>query len=257
MRKIEKIIEVGGGYGYLMQDFLRNNRDLKASMLDISKFLLQKQQDLLKDYEIDFILDDFLNVDMSFLEGFDMAIFNENLGDFPAALNICTDILEYKLYDMPEDLKRIRKIFDQYDLRKPDMEIFNLNIGAIEAAEKLCSAHIPFIFICEHSCETSAPSAYNQYLQISSTGNPERIALRGHDEYTIKFSYLAEVARYYGYVVIRGQVVDFIEPNFSDKVKVILRSNFTANDEHEIIRQFVNDLYKYEYLILMRKGGTL
>ena len=29
-------------------------------------------------------------------------------------------------------------------------------------------------------------------------------------------------------------------------------SRFDISDEHEIIRQFVEDLYKYEYLILVR-----
>jgi hypothetical protein len=40
--------------------------------------------------------------------------------------------------------------------------------------------------------------------------------------------------------------------NLNDKVKTALRLIAPFNDEQEIIRQFVYDLYKYEYLILIK-----
>jgi hypothetical protein len=52
-------------------------------------------------------------------------------------------------------------------------------------------------------------------------------------------------------------MADYIEPNFTDRVRAIVRSHFSANDEHEIIRQFIEDLYKYEYLILTKKEEAL
>ena len=69
-----------------------------------------------------------------------------------------------------------------------------MNIGAIETLEKLCTAGIPYIYLGEHSCEASVPEGLRSLIRIESTGNPERISLAGHDEYTIKFSYLQQVA---------------------------------------------------------------
>ena len=46
MAEIRSIIEIGGGYGYLMRDFLSNNPSLKVTMLDISPFLSKKQRKL-------------------------------------------------------------------------------------------------------------------------------------------------------------------------------------------------------------------
>ncbi|MBN1380989.1 MAG: hypothetical protein JXA41_04890 [Deltaproteobacteria bacterium] len=253
MARIRNIIEVGGGYGYVMRDFLRNKPDSKITMLDISPVLLHKQRDLLKDDVADYILQDFLNADITWLRQYDLAIFNENLGDFPTVLNISCDMFRDGSNDLPDVLSKIKSYFILYQLKKPDTPYFNFNIGAIEALEKLCFAGITYIFFSEHSCEASAPMILNPYLQIVPTGNPERIILQGHDEYTLKFSYLADVAKYHGYDVTRGPMSDFIEPDFSDRVMTILKSNFTAKDEYEVVRQFIYDLYKYEYLILTKK----
>jgi hypothetical protein len=50
----------------------------------------------------------------------------------------------------------------------------------------------------------------------------------------------------------RGAFADFLPLNFNDKVRMALRLISPINDEQEIIRQFVYDLYKYEYLILIK-----
>ena len=76
--------------------------------------------------------------------------------------------------------------------------------------------------------------------------------LRGHDEYTIRFSDLEKIARAFQYRIIRGPFADFLEVDFSGQVGYILRTEFSQKDEHEVIRHFVGDLYKYEYLILLK-----
>ena len=73
----------------------------------------------------------------------------------------------------------------------------------------------------------------------------------GHDEYTIRFSDLVRVAEQFGYRVVRGQYKDFITYEYTDAINFILTSG-SQKDEHEIIRQFIEDLYKYEYLVLIR-----
>ena len=76
--------------------------------------------------------------------------------------------------------------------------------------------------------------------------------LKGHDEYTIKFSHLEKIAVFYNYKVVRGQFADFLHPNFTDKVKTALRLETPFTSEQEIIRHFIYDLYKYEYMVLIK-----
>ena len=107
-------------------------------------------------------------------------------------------------------LKWAAGFFKKYNLERPRDDTFNVNVGAIEALEKLCSSGIPYIYLGEHSCEASVPEGLRSLIRIESTGNPERISLAGHDEYTIKFSYLEKVAASHGYTSIRGPFADFI-----------------------------------------------
>lgn len=252
MDAIERVIEIGGGYGYLMQALLTRNRHLRATMLDISPFLSRRQKDTLRDFEVETIVEDFLLTDPSRLQGKDLAILNENLGDFPTLINIPADVLVGPPDGLEGPFGRAREIFDRYALKRPETDSFNLNLGAIEVVEKLCASGIPYIFLSEHSCEAIVPEPYRDLIRISSSENPERIVLKGHCEYTIKFSHLEEVARTFDYLTHRGPLADFIEVEFDRKTRFITASKVVLEDEDEIIRYFVEDLYKYEYLILIR-----
>ena len=252
MNTLHHMIEIGGGYGYLTRDFLDRNNTLQATMLDVSPCLLQKQRYLLKDHEVNYRQADIMDVDGRELQLFDLAILNENLGDLPTMVNIHRDVFLSRLHDLDQPLQRVRQMFDQYALDLPEGELFNLNIGALDVLEKLCHAGIPFIFISEHSCEAEVPEPLRRWIQIQSPGNPERIRLRGHDEYTIRFSYLERIARTFQYKIFWGPLADFIAFDFTDKVRYMMQSKFFMKDEHEIIRYFIEDLYQYEYLILMK-----
>lgn len=78
------------------------------------------------------------------------------------------------------------------------------------------------------------------------------ISLKGHREFTIKFSYLQKIAEMLNYTSRRGPFADFLPLDFNDRVKTALRMLTPQSDNQEIIRQFVYDLFKYEYLILIR-----
>ncbi|MCP4131592.1 MAG: class I SAM-dependent methyltransferase [bacterium] len=253
---VRSVLEVGGGYGYITRDFLRRNPKLKASMLDISPYLLEKQKETLTESglipgsDISFIEKDFFLTENSFLKEFDMALLNENIGDFPTITGI-----DREEKNPDTIISKIQKLIKTYDFSFDDItdknSLININTGAIEAVEKLCTAGISNIFISEHSCEACTPEEYAGKLDIVPTGNPERISLKGHDEYTIKFSFLEQVAKSFGYSVKRGQFADFIKFDLTPKLNFILTSH-SEKDEHEIIRQFVDDIFKYEYLVLMR-----
>ena len=62
MNRIHRIIEVGGGYGYLMRDFLRRNNTLCATMIDLSPFLLAQQKETLREFAVKFVQGDFLEM---------------------------------------------------------------------------------------------------------------------------------------------------------------------------------------------------
>jgi len=87
-------------------------------------------------------------------------------------------------------------------------------------------------------------------MEIATTGSPERIRLHGHDEYTIRFSDLEKVASSFGYTIKRGQYLDFIEPVIEGEVAFVLRLGSSRIARYEIISQFIEDLVKYEFLIL-------
>lgn len=251
--EINKVIEIGGGYGYLMKDFLKQNPSLHGTMLDISPFLLEKQKDTLKEFKANFLLKDFFSEPETFFREYDLAVLNEIVGDFPTICNIQSMDINCNGRDTDPELAKVSYFFNQYKLEKPLISVFNFNLGAVTAVEKLCKAGIRFIFLSEHSCEANVPDDLKSIFNIIPSGNPERISLKGHDEYTIRFSHLVRIAEKLGYSVKRGQYTDFLRFTFTDEINFILRSGITKKDEHEIIRQFIEDLYKYEYLILIKK----
>ncbi len=255
LNHLAQVLEVGGGLGHLMKDFLTQAPNLRATMLDISPVLLQQQKENLSGFPANFREMDFLKMPVSDLRGFDLAIFNENLGDFPT-LVFEENLPETDDQDTIRSLKKAADYEEEFSLEFTSTE--SINIGALEILEKLCGANIPYIYLSEHSCEASLHNPYYPHHNFEASGVPEKISLRGHTEYTIKFSHLETIARAFRYRVFRGQYIDILPMGSSHKVQAALRSAAPLNDEQEIIQQFFHDLYKYEYLLLIhdskRKG---
>lgn len=252
MERIRSIVEIGGGYGFLMQDFLKRLDGPKVLMVDISPYLLEKQKETLKGYPVQFRREDFLETDPAIMRDMDLAVLNESLGDFPVVLNMGRDAFNTHHDGADACLEEVWGLFEKYALDMPAAELFHFNIGAIRAVEKLCASGVGYIFLCEHSCESEVPGQLKPFVRLAAAGIPEKISLRGHDEYTIKFSYLQKVARFFNYTSVRGPLADFLEFDFTPGLRFILASHAVAKDEYEIIRHFIGDLYKYEYLILMK-----
>jgi len=254
LSEISRILEVGGGYGYLMREFLECNPHLRPLMVDISPALLEKQKEALKDFDVMFREADFLELDDAQLEGIELAMLNEILGDFPTAVDVPAEILDPSLSPdtLEGPLQRIRRLYDFYSLGRPRTSTFSFNLGAVESVEKLCRAGVPAIFLGEHSCEASVPEHFARYIFIETSDSPQRIALKGHDEYTIKMSHLQQVAEAFHYRVLRGPFADFLEIRYSDALLALLESRKIAEESHEIIFHFLEDLFLYEYLILIK-----
>jgi hypothetical protein len=247
---ISSILEVGGGYGFLMRDVLSNYPCMHAAMIELSPVLMNKQRETLRDFSVEFISQDFFDVDISLLDKFDMALLNEVAGDFPVLCDVDPRCLEQPDCMGDPWLARAKNFFTACGLDVPPHP-FNLNLGAIEAVEKMCKAGVRYIYLSEHSSEAGVPEELQHKIIISSTGNPERIRLAGHDEYTMRFSYLQRVAEREGYRTIRGCYRDFIPFEPDGRLNFILTSN-SQNETHEMIRQFIGDLFKYEYILCIR-----
>jgi hypothetical protein len=242
---IKQVLEVGGGYGYLMRDILLRYPGTEAVLLDISPYLIQKQKETLRDFKAKYIEKDFFHTENDFLSCFDTVILNENIGDFETIAGLSMKDADNERYRIARE--NAMDLIERYELKR-DREIF-LNTGAMRALEKLCWAGVEFIYLSEHSCESKAPGELEEILGITPSVNPERIELKGHDEYTIRFSDLVSVAEKFKYTIERGSFADIIKPDLSDELIALLRSCIVS-EKNEIIQHFVYDLYKYEYLIL-------
>jgi len=253
MENARAVIEIGGGYGCLMRDFLERNPALSVAMLDISPALLERQRETLRGRKIEWRNEDFLSSDPQTFSEFDLAILNEILGDFPVLTGLGVDDLSSDASQVPEEVRAAGRLFNRYGFPKPEAESFSFNIGAVTATEKLCAAGVPRIFIGEHSCEATVPEEYRPFVRVRASGIPERIALYGHDEYTVAFSHLARVAGFWGYDVVRGPFADYLPIEWSEGLRCVLSSGIEMTGREETLRQFVGDLYQYEYLLLQQR----
>lgn len=253
--RISHLLEVGGGYGWLMRDFMRRKPFQKVTMIDISPYLLDQQQRSLKGSpgSFSFREEDFLDTPPTILEDVDLAVLNENIGDYPTITDLTKDFLMASPSSLSPDLKQVWEFFSRYGLPEPKLPVFHINIGALMALEKLCSAQIPFIFLSEHSCEAAVTGPYRNLIRVAAADNPECIMLKGHDEFTIRFSHLEKIGHYHDYKVIRGPLADFIPFEMTARLRAIIKAPSPWRDEDEIIRYFIEDLYKYEYLLLSKE----
>jgi hypothetical protein len=252
--RISHILEVGGGYGWLMNDFINRKQFQKVTMIDISPHLLDHQKHTLSGFtgSFSFREEDFLDTPPMVLGDVDFAVLNENIGDYPTITNLTRDFLLDSPANLSPDLQFVWEFFNRYRLPEPLHPVFHINIGALMALEKLCSAHVPFIFLSEHSCEAAVTGPYSDLIHVSGSDNPECIVLKGHDEFTIQFSHLEKIGHYHDYNIIRGPVADYIPFEMTSRLRSIMKAPSPWRDEDEIIRYFVEDLYKYEYLLLSK-----
>ena len=250
-KRCNKVMEVGGGYGFLMRDLLKNALGIQATMVDISPAMMTVQRRTLDGFQTRFVPSDFFDMDQRLIQDQDLVVMNEIVGDFPAACGMTHNMVAWGAHDHAFS-EKIRKFIKQGIIMLPDDEPFNLNIGAMMAVDRVCSCNVPYIFLSEHSCEASVTDHMAAYIKLTPSGNPEEIRLIGHSEYTIRFSDLARIARSFGYTVMRGNYTDFINVDFSNRIHRIFKSN-SQKDDDEIIRHFIEDLYVYEYLLLIKE----
>src|SRR4030065_957569 len=211
--EINNLLEIGGGLGCLMRDFLTINPRLTPTMLDISPYLLERQKETLKEFNVNFFQNDILK--MNAFSAYDLIIMNENLGDLPALVPSDASVSTSQ-NDAVSYLEKASYFKQKYNIPFAPQE--TINIGALTLLENICRAKVKYIYLSEHSCEALVPEFLKPYINIESSGTPEKISLKGHNEYTIKFSYLQKIAQMFNYNVRRGPIADFLPFDFNDRL---------------------------------------
>lgn len=178
------ILEIGPGIGDIAKNirtFMKEkNHNYRYTALDISEDILRKMRSL----DFNTINSDCLDFETD--EKYDLIIANEVISDLLSVVG---------LEDTEDEIARDSlRIINSYNLSLPDDKP-NFNYGAIKLIENMRSLLNPggFCFLSEHS---------------SGGGNPERIPVKGHDEYTINFSHMIKVAKKLGFSIKKGSIND-------------------------------------------------
>jgi len=242
-----RVCEIGGGYGNLMRGLLEAYSSTigHVYMVDLSMFLLKKQRRTLEAWNH---LTTFIHADATELipviSGVDLIIINEVIGDFDT----------YKDVERRNLPGQISRLVNQYALDIPDEGLFNFNVGAISIVEEICKKGIP-VFISEHSSDPIIPrdmEFLEKGLEIDSF--PREIKLTEHSEFTVRFSHLVKVAKYWDRNVSTGSLIDLVGLKKSSKMRFIFISRACGTDEQEIIFELLDHIREYTWLII--KGSS-
>jgi hypothetical protein len=136
-------------------------------------------------------------------------------------------------------------------------ETFAFNVGAVEYLEAL-APRARAVFLTEHGSDTVVPERYRELVELPpSDGFPRRIALKGHDEYSIRFSQLARVARRLGYRVERFHLMDLLGLRTDPGARSLVRVPNTQSEAAEVFREFYHHVAEYQGLLLTRRKEEL
>ncbi|MBN2517052.1 MAG: class I SAM-dependent methyltransferase [Deltaproteobacteria bacterium] len=236
--------EVGGGYGSLMRGLLEAHASSvnHVCMIDLSRFLLERQKRVLTQWShlMTFVHADAMEL-IPAISHVDVIILNEIIGDLDTWEHVTVT-------DMPEEVVRF---VDRYGLEVPRQGAFNFNAGAVALIEDICGKGIP-VFVAEHASDPVIPPDM-AYLgrDLDTDGFPREIRLRGHSEYTIRFSHLIRIADFWGRTVIGGSLIDLVAVKKSQKMRFIFISRASATAEQEIILEFLDHIREYRWLAIV------
>ncbi len=237
-----RLMEVGGGYGSLMKGLLEAHGALidKVLMADLSPGLLRRQRQTLKGFgaKVAFVQGDIHSL-MHAVRGVDGVILNEVIGDLDALSGI----------ESAELPPRASRLVVKYDLEIPRGP-FTLNVGALELVEALCRRGLP-VFLSEHSSDPLIPSDM-PYLSrgLAQEAFPREIPLKGHSEYTIRFSHLIKVASSYGRTVRSGSLAELLGIRHAPDYRFIFLAGACSTDRQELIGEILDHIREYRWLLI-------
>jgi protein-L-isoaspartate O-methyltransferase len=261
-----RVLEVGGGYGSLAHCLLSRFPGITATMVDISPVFCGRQRQTLAAFGdratvIQADVFDYLGAGNQF----DLIISNENMGDFPAVV----DIPKGRLIDHMNGrhsadrqepgaleggyLDQARAFIQALDIDPADApDIIHLNTGAarfiriaMESADRL--------FVVEHSSDWSIPPSMADILRDPRTDRwPKKIILFSHNEVTICFDHLKRLVNREGLSWEGGGLMELFGVRDDPEIRYILLSGSIRTAGHEIIGEFVDHIKEYQWLMIHR-----
>jgi SAM-dependent methyltransferase len=247
------IIELGGGYGTLMAGLLGTVSPGKITMVDICPRFVEMQRERLGDRGgVDFVQADMFEY-LDTLSGcVDIVIANENIGDLLTVDAIdAAKLRQLVLGGAPfgdDPVGRVARLVAQYRLDIPSHGPVALNLGALELVEKL-AGRTRCAFLSEHSCDVKMAEPYD-FLENLATGQPRRIELKDHAEYSIRFDHLETLATAVGFKVERVPMVEFLGVRSDEGARFMSRSECVGFEAAEVMHEFINHVKEYECLLL-------
>lgn len=239
-----RVCEAGGGHGSLMKGLIEVHGDAfdHVIMLDLSKRLLERQKRALSRWpeKLSFVNGNVENL-LTALSGIDLFIMNEVAGDLETWVDVDSS-------NLPEEIARL---VDRYGLDIPSKGLFHFNMGALRVVETLCRKGWT-AFLSEHSSDPLVPDDMD-YLRrgLETDGYPREIKLRGHSEYTIRFSHLMDVARGLGREVVTGSFAELVGLTHSPRLRAVFLGRMTAEDEHAVLYEFLDHIREYRWLLIL------
>ncbi|MBI5015853.1 MAG: methyltransferase domain-containing protein [Deltaproteobacteria bacterium] len=251
------VVEVGGGTGSLMAALLDAVPLRTVTMVDLSPAFLGRQRAALEGRSgLEFVQSDAAAFVRGLGRSVDLVISNENIGDFPTAVGLSRDDVAIAGAAGGADdpvTGRVAELVRRYGLDLSGApETFAFNLGAVEYLEALAPV-ARTVFLSEHSSDSEVPEPFAGFIAAPpSDGYPRRVPLRGHDEYTIRFGHLEQVALRLGYRVRRLPLMALLGLRDDDGVRTMVRCPNRLSETAEIVHEFFFHVAEYQVLLLTR-----
>lgn len=250
-----RVLEVGGGYGSLMEAFLPATGLRRVTMVDLAPRFSALQKERLGE-RAECVVADVFEWLAQPGDVFDLVISNENIGDFPTAVDLGVGALRRAARRGPpfgdDALERSARLLWRYGLEVPgdDGEKIAFNLGALEYLE-LLAPRARAVFLSEHSAD-AAPGPPHDFLATNPDHRPRRIELKDHAEYSIRFDHLEAVARGLGYRVERLSMPEFLGVRHDGGARFSAAAECVGNEAAEVMHEVLNHVKEYECLLCTR-----
>ena len=259
-----RVLEVGGGYGNLARSLLSRFPAVSMTLADISPVFCARQRETLAPFGDRAAV---IEADVfDYLGGsgrFDLIISNENMGDFPALVDIPAGTLRESPGETPlsdqtgtrEDayLAEARDFIRTLGIDPADVpDVVNLNTGAVRFV-RMAMERTDRLFTVEHSSDWSLPESMQDILRDSRADLwPKKIILFSHVEVTICFDHLKRALDAGGVLWDSGRLMDLLGVRHDPEIRYIMTSGSIQTPSHEIIGEFVDHVKEYQWLLAHR-----
>lgn len=259
-----RLLEVGGGHGTLARRILTRFPGVTMTMADISPVFSARQRESLAEFGgratvIEADVFDYL----ARSDHFDLIISNENMGDFPALVDIPTKLLAYaggpagasgKTDSRQEAyLAEARDFIRTLGIDPAEApQTVNLNTGAVRFV-RAALQKADRLFAVEHSSDWSLPESMIGIVRDSRPDFwPKKIILFSHIEITVCFDHLKRALGAEGVSWESGRMMDLLSVRHDPEIRYIMTSGSIQTPSHEIIGEFIDHVKEYQWLLAHR-----